>query len=309
MTVAALLEGDREAITQLASKDVALWTALAEHVIAREETIAPSALVHAMLAIDRDPKAWLGRAKEALAQAESPYFSTLMGALRRVRPWLFDGLAAALPPDDPGSLALRFEQLLSSTAEDALAQTRAFLRDLERTGGDAKARADAWMLLARRAHEDGELDEALVAAREARTLDPTRDGEITRREGAILLSQGRVTEALERVHEVLATRGPLFGGRGSWRSRARMDPLEDALDEAATIVTWASHTTPEWVRALGGIAERSGEGWERFERALAQMAATSKYPDDDLEVVERQAKQRELVKTSEAARAARRATR
>ncbi|MCY1058900.1 hypothetical protein [Nannocystis sp. SCPEA4] len=61
------------------------------------------------------------------------------------------------------------------------------------------------------------------------------------------------------------------------------------------------------MRALGGIAERAGEGddppalWARFEAALAEMIASSDDPADDLEVVLRQAQQRELSRTAQAA--------
>src|SRR5690606_35674386 len=97
--------------------------------------------------------------------------------------------------------------------------------------------------------------------------------------------------------------GPLFGGVGAFLLRGDddEDPLDAALDEAATIASWASRTTPEWVRALGGIAERSGLTWTRFEQALEAMLAASTNPLSDLEVVARQAGQRGMVRTALAA--------
>lgn len=304
-SIASILEGEGAAVARLAARDVDAWTTLVEHVFQHEGTDAPAALVLAMLAIDDDPDVWSRHAREALAQAESAYFTTVASAMRRVQPWLFGGIRDATPPDHRARLLLRFAELRSSPGEDALALLRVLVRELEAAGVSPARRAEAQLILARRALEDRSFDEARAAARAVAGLDPKRASEATRSEGAILLASGRVTEALEVLHEVLETRGPLFGGGGAWRFRAIDDPLEAVLDEAATIATWASHTTPEWVRALGGIAERSGRGWDRFERALARMIATSRHVDDDLEVVERHATQRGLTKTAKAARDAR----
>ncbi|MFY0540686.1 hypothetical protein [Nannocystis pusilla] len=73
------------------------------------------------------------------------------------------------------------------------------------------------------------------------------------------------------------------------------------------VAGWAVATRPEWVRALGGLAERADEEdepaalWARFEAALAEMIATSSDPAEDVEVVPAQARERKLWRTAEAA--------
>lgn len=67
---------------------------------------------------------------------------------------------------------------------------------------------------------------------------------------------------------------------------------------------WAQSSTPEWVRAVGGMAERTGRSdlWERFEAHLTRMVDGSPSPASDLEVVIRQAGERDLRRTVQAAR-------
>jgi len=113
----------------------------------------------------------------------------------------------------------------------------------------------------------------------------------------------------------MESRGPLFGGGGAFRftGGATDDARGAALGEAATVAEWAAHVTPEWVRALGGVAERfsdrklgdtsKGEPlWGRFDEVLSRMLGTSKHPEQDLEVVLRQAAERRFRKTVDRAR-------
>lgn len=298
-----ILTGEAGAIDALASGDSASWTTLTEHLFQEAPPAAPAALVEAMLAKDPDARAWIERAKDGVAQARSPWFTTVTSAMQRVRPWLSAGVLAVRPPGDPAVLWLRFEALRSTVDEDALPRARALAEDAERAGAPASLRAHTLLLLARLADEEGQREEGLAAARRAAELDPELAPIAARRVGALLFRARRVEEALAVLEPVMEQRGPLFGGVGAFLLRGDddEDPLDAALDEAATIASWASRTTPEWVRALGGIAERSGLTWTRFEQALEAMLAASTNPLSDLEVVARQAGQRGMVRTALAA--------
>ncbi|PCC74992.1 RNA polymerase Rpb1, domain 1 [Nannocystis exedens] len=222
-------------------------------------------------------------------------------------------VSATVPPaGDDSVLRARYESALRDTSDDALLGARALAGDLWRAQPGSRLHIDALVLLVRRALEDGEIDEALATADEAEALaqqlgDRARSMVATRQRGAALLRAGRVQEALAVLEPALRERGPLFGGSGAFRHVSLHDPRAAALDEAATVAGWATSTTPEWVRALGGIAERAGEGddpeplWMRFWAALVDMIAASPAPAADLLVVLRQARERGMSRTAEAA--------
>jgi hypothetical protein len=75
------------------------------------------------------------------------------------------------------------------------------------------------------------------------------------------------------------------------------------------VIAWALPATPEYVRALGGIAERSSDAevvrlsWVRFDAALDALLSCER-ASRDLEVVIRQAEQRKLAATARRARTA-----
>jgi hypothetical protein len=120
--------------------------------------------------------------------------------------------------------------------------------------------------------------------------------------GSALLSLERFDEAFAILDPAMTRSAPSPAGASRYTSNA--DPRAEAIAEAATVATWASATTPEWVRALGGMAERTRrrELWKRFEAALVTMVDGASDPASDLEVVIRQAGQRDLGRTVKAAR-------
>lgn len=210
------------------------------------------------------------------------------------------------PSDEPQAVTLqgRLDLLMRRADSEALGLTRGLVQDIRQAGDSLLP--EALLLLARRARELPDFEEALAAATEAweHSQDPGQRDRALRARGAALLGLRRVGEALEVLDGALVRRGPLFGGGGSFSFRAPTDPMDEVLDEAASIASWASARTPEWVRALGGMAEHLDlpELHERFEQGLRTLAAQE--PDKaarDLEVVLRHASQRSLHTTAAAA--------
>jgi tetratricopeptide (TPR) repeat protein len=293
-----------DVVDALADGDAAAWVALLEHLAAHQPPVAPPPVVRAWLARDPSPDAWVQRAKRAAVTAESPWFSTARGALRAFLPWWTAGVAAALPPDDPVALESRLQALGRDVEEGAAGRVAALIADLRRPPTAARLLPRALLLAARRAREARAWDDALAAATEARALaaEPELVDASTRAHAAALLGLRRVGEALSLLDRALARRGPLFGGGGAFSLTPSADPVEDAIDEAATVAGWADATTPEWVRALGGLSERLGspDAAARFAAGLAALSAGSD-PVVGLEVVLRQAAERGLAATARAA--------
>jgi hypothetical protein len=293
-----ILTGDPDAVERLYVGVPEPWNALGEHLVETQSAAAPVRLVESMFVIEPDMLAWLDAATTAW-RSEQSLFDPRPSPMARFRQWLLGGIHARWGASHPAAMWLRLEDLSATADEDALERARALVEDVEHAAVPAQLRSEALLLLARRAYERREIDEGIAAVRHAAALDPEVANRAARLEGALLLSARRVDEALERLAPVMTTRGPLF--RGTPRHGGMSDPLDHALDEAATIAGWATTTTPEWVRALGGIAERGGLPWERFTAALAAMLAASKDPISDLEVVSRQARQRGMKRTALAA--------
>jgi hypothetical protein len=304
-TASAILAGDPDAIDRLVQGDMSAWQALAEHLLLHPGQVASPAVVRLLL--ERAPRVadLLDSAEAALWDARSDVFTTITAALRAIRPWLADGVAAALAPDHPSAIDMRYERELS--AAEGAGAARALVADVRRVAPARPSLGEALLLLARRAHEDGLFDEALVATIEAEALlsaagDETSVRKTQRLRGSVLLSLQRFDDAFAVLDPIMIESDRGFGGAS--RSGGMSDPVAYAISEAATVATWADATTPEWVRALGGMAERTARPdlWQRFEAALVAMVDRSKNPASDLEVVIRQAGQRGLRRTVEAAR-------
>ena len=300
----AILSGAPEAMDALVGGDTDHWQTLAEQLLEHPDTAAASAVVEGLLEREPDVARLLHSAQSALASARSDLFTTTISALRAVRPWLADGIADALPPTHPASLEVRYQSELSS-ADGGSAAAYTLVADIRRVPAQPRL-ADALILLARRAHEEGDWDQTIAAAAEADELssaDPRRASMARRLRGAALLSLERFDDAFAILATAMtSTRPPLAGAS---RLRATPGPRESAIDEAATVSLWASPTTPEWIRALGGMAEHCADEhlWKRFSAALVAMVDHSDNPASDLEVVIRQAGQRDLTRTVQAARA------
>jgi len=201
----------------------------------------------------------------------------------------------------PRDFRVRLGDAWASAEDDALDVARKLADDLTRVGGPASMQAEAHLLVATRAREERRFDAGLAAVQRVKALDPSLSSRADRLEGALLLGARRVDEGLALLQATMGSRVSLRERVMASRYFGVDDPLDAALDEAATIALWASHATPEWVRALGGVEERMGEGVGRLGEALAAMVESSAHPVSDLEVVTRQAGQRGFRRTALAA--------
>jgi len=180
----------------------------------------------------------------------------------------------------------------------------ALAADARRVWGEGVQLAHVLMLVHRRLAEASRDQEALAAATEAESLfthagDEASASSSRRSRGASLLVLERLDEAFAVLELAMEKKGPLFGGGGAFAMVRGEGKRAQALQEAASICGWAALTTPEWVRALGGIAQGFDDPklWERFDRALRTMLEGSERPGEDLGVVLRQASQRRFRKT------------
>jgi hypothetical protein len=107
--------------------------------------------------------------------------------------------------------------------------------------------------------------------------------------GAALLRAGRADEALD------ALRGNMSSARMDFAGVA-MGPLAEdgslaaALEEAAQVCINAHDMSAEWIRALGGVAERSGEArhWAALD-ALDGLQQGGEAAREELEIARQQA--------------------
>lgn len=318
MDLQRLFTGDAEAVASLAAGELSTWQPLLEHLHANHPATAPKGFVDAVLATKLPFASWVKLAHNAASHV----LTSAERGSRPFWPWLISGFAGALPEDHPFILEVRgwaVQQGLDTRTgqpqpeEEWLAAAEQLVTDARRVLGESPQLAELLLLVHRRATEANRQARALDAAIEAERLFEVagvqnRVDVARRQQGASLLRLGRVGEALALLDPVLEETGPYFIGTGMFSSIAgERTQAEEALDELATIATWAHVTTPEWVLALGGIAERplepgqAAELWSRFEGALTAMLESSDGPDEDLEVVVRQAGQRELTATVERA--------
>ncbi|MFZ6182834.1 hypothetical protein [Nannocystis pusilla] len=216
------------------------------------------------------------------------------------------------PPDRTSALRSRYASALRDAGDDALEVASALAGKIGHEAPGSALHVDALMLWARRSLEDRAGDVALGVAHEAERIaralgDRGRTRAAARLRGAAFLRHGRVQRALTVLAPALRGGSPRYDEGGSFRGVFGDGPRAEALAEAAMVACWAVATTPEWVRALGGLAERASEDdepaalWARFEAALAEMIATSSDPAEDVEVVRAQARERKLWRTAEAA--------
>lgn len=308
MPLDEILAGSPRAAQSLLASDHEAWKVLLEHAVANPNERAPLALVEAMLGLDPDVGTWLERAKNCAALL---WITPLPKTMRPFRAWLLAGMEAS----ETGATSARFESLRADRSDEALDEIRALVATLR---GDASASsamllARALKLLAYRALERGHGQEALSVATEleATIANPaSKEHRAARRlRAAALLRMARFSEGFALLDELLHVPGPFAGGAGASAVRFIADPREAALDELAAQATALSRLTPEWVRALGEVAEThlgtqsADELASRFDDALSALAARddSAAVQTDLETVIRQALERNLTRTAEAA--------
>lgn len=309
-TVLRILAGDASTIDTLAEADAATWQALLEHVVATAGP-APVAAIDQMLAREPRPARWLATASQVLFRIESTRFATSAGALRPFLAWFGDGILAKHGATVPVAIEVRIQRELGLATGVEVA--RSIVDDARAGQVDDRLLVDALIVLARRLDEATQHDAALDALTEAEMIahdsnNPCSAFPIRRLRAASLLKLRRLDEAFEVLDVEMAVKECDHLGGSHVFVRRPANPWDAMLAEAASLALWMSDRRPEWVRALGGIAERADKRhrpalWERFEGALENMVAASEDPGADLATVIREATKRRLRKTAGAARA------
>lgn len=300
------LAGDAATIEALASGDPATWQAWLEHLLLHKPAPVPS-IIDRMLQREPSPATWLAIASRALFNIDSDVFMTAKTAMDPFQAWLGDGVIARLGPTARASLEIRLDREMREAKGSEAA--RAIVVDLRAAQSGGEWLGDALILLARRLAEEDAYADAIDALLEAEGIfGAASDGAALARRlrGANLLRLKRLDDAFEILDEEMRDKATARGGGAFRFSGTPEDSWEAALAEAAQVAAWALRITPEWVRALGGMAQHAPTPskkplWQRFERALVAMVDNAKNPGSDLEVVIRQAKQRKLIKTARAA--------
>lgn len=308
--VVRILAGDASTIDALAEADAATWQALLDHVVTTGGP-APVAAIDQMLAREPRPARWLATASQVLFRIASTRFATSEGAMRPFRAWFGDAILAKHGATAPVAIEVRIQRELGQAT--GVEAARAIVDDARAGQVEDRLLVDALIVLARRLDEATQHDAALDALTEAEMIAHGSDAPgsafpIRRLRAASLLKLRRLDEAFEVLDiEMAVKERDHLGGSHVFVGRPA-NPWDAMLAEAADLALRMSDTQPEWVRALGGIAERADKPhqpalWERFEAALENMVAASETPAADLATVISQATKRRLRKTARVTRA------
>lgn len=244
-------------IEKLAAGEEEAWTALAEQVIERREP-AP-ALAAALWERDQELAGWLGRLTRAGRRSDA--VQEVEDWRANLVAWFRDSVLAAFPADHEAAVEVRLQAIRQIPGDDGgLADAMALLGELTARGHTGRAVGEAALLVAKgafteRAFEDARRHAELAAARFEAADDAEGRDRARRHLLGALLHLRQWPAAFELADDVLQRRGPLFGGGGATVWFGTSDPREAALDELQAIALWASKSTPEWVRALGALAE------------------------------------------------------
>lgn len=272
-TIAEILAVEPRALARLASSDYETWETLARHMYGNDA--CPPPLVHALLAID-DPTGWAARLFHAY-MGKNPDLG--LGADWDFRRWFGAGIVKTLAPDDIVSLRVRYTTATNDVEDGTAQRTAALVADIEAASESEAHRAllgRALLLLARRLGEAEDHDAAIAAARRAEDVftklgDTTWSAQAVRMRGAAMLRQRKIDDALGVLDTVADAPHAGFSGEGSYRGiravqnpdgtyrpEKVLDPIDAALDHAATIAVWATRDEPSWITALGKIADATG---------------------------------------------------
>lgn len=290
----------------LLSRDEKAWDELVHEVGRGSSSLQPETAL--ALLEEAAFEEWSRLAEQRLMQSDQ---ITIVGRpLRAFRLWLIDSALQALPDDDPRRFDLRFRRLQYEPGEDGGFEAgRALLDDLTSSHASPAIIAEVARLTVRGAFTVRDYGAALELARIAHrayaSADQPQRGAVARRqEAAALLYLGELEAGFRLYGELLHEPGPLFGGGGTFVYSPATNAWEAALDEVAAVGAWAEHSTPEWVRAVGGLAERCDHDeqrehlWKLFEDHMDRLLDESERPESDIEVIVRQSGERDLFETS-----------
>ena len=290
----------------LVARDAAAWRELVVPLGRGDERPLDPELAAALL--DAAPfDEWLSTAERALQETDE--FLMIGTPIRRFRQWFIASSLATLPDGDARRWPIRRYQLMHDPSRDGgYAEARSLLEELKAAGAPKGEFAEVALLVVKGSFVERELEAALEHATLAENLfttmgDHERASVAARQLGAAHLYLHNLEQAFQCLQEPMKRRGPLFGGGGTHISRKAPDEIEEAISEAATIASWAESSTPEWVRAVGGMAERWKDPaeaellWRQFEKFLSLMLDNGQNHESDIEVVVRHSGQRGLTRT------------
>ncbi|HEY1957925.1 MAG TPA: hypothetical protein VGH28_20030 [Polyangiaceae bacterium] len=280
MDAADLLSGSEDGVRALAAATVDAWKALLEHVVSQASREAPAELVLRLVAIDDTYDRWVSRAASAAAKIESPYFSTIKGALRPFGRWLRAGVELHAPASRM-AIEAHLAALAADDGADVCDRLVAFAETLS-TSAPVDLVARAWKLVASRSLVS-DPGVAADAARRAEALyregNYVQDARVARRmvAGALLVA-ARYEDAFAILDD--AMREPMHALARIEAAAQLDDSAEPKVFERidlASVALWGHASSPEWVRALGALAEAEESPllWARFERALEGALASA----------------------------------
>ena len=275
------------------------WIPLVEFLL--DNPRATPAFVKALWDVQPDTKKWLGNIEQALANTEK--VSTVSSGKKILLPWLLNSVLGAFPSTHEAALEMRIQDLRSMARDDGgFADGKALFADLIKYQASDKRLAAVALLVAKGAFTEGNYKAARDYSTKAigfhSNAGNARGADLAKRYlGGPLLHLHQWDKAFALFDEVLVARGPLFGGGGVTVFRSYSDPKEEAIGEAQAIALWASHSVPEWVRAIGGLTEvfandSYADALNRRYKAGLTRLMTANDPLDELEVVIRQLRER-----------------
>lgn len=300
--IAELRSGAPEAVSRLARSGSSEWIHLAEHVL-DDPTLSPEFAV-ALWRVLPNVMRWEQALSFALGNSKK--VSSIKTGMQVVFPWIRDSVYAAFPPSHDAVFDMRAVDIRHVARDDGGYREACELHDdLVRGGAGAERLTGAKVLAMKGAFTVGDYAEARRFAESAlehfvAESDEPNKNSIERALAGALMHLREWDRALRLLDDALRVRHPIFGSRwdvGVTVVRRIADPEEAVINEAANVARWASADTPEWVRALGALAEAfadeeiRGELSRRFEAGLERIAGSDK-PLDGFEVVIRQLRER-----------------
>ncbi len=292
-------------IRSLAKGDHETWRDFLAPILADRETSPDGRLVQQLLRIAPHTR-WFELARAAIEADDSQF--TKLRPQRRFEEWFIRSALLRSKIDDERTWPLRKHKIRTTPGSDGgYEEAQELYRAQVGNVGDEEL-AETALMVARGAMTVRKWDEAESYAESAVEAysnlgdDQNRDS-ATRRLAGALLHRGEFQRALALLRKPMMSRGPLFGGGGTTVHTRSDDPFESAVDEAATVATWATHWTPEWIRALGAIAERAPNAdvseyiWDYLDVALPVAFENWSNPESDIEVVVRHSGERGLLLT------------